>query len=56
MQSAGVTHPAPAPRLSRTPATAGKVVDNGEHTLEILHELGLDDIRVGELRASGVIA
>lgn len=56
MQTDGVTHPAPAPRLSRTPATAGRVVKNGEHTLDILRELGLDDARIGELRAAGAIA
>ncbi|NUU38235.1 CaiB/BaiF CoA-transferase family protein [Pseudomonas sp. C2B4] len=56
MQTNGVTHPAPAPRLSRTPATAGRVVKNGEHTLDILRELGLDDGRIGELRAAGAIA
>ncbi|HEF4762473.1 TPA: CoA transferase [Pseudomonas putida] len=56
MQTGGVTHPAPAPRLSRTPATAGRVVKNGEHTLDILRELGLDDAHIGELRAAGAIA
>ncbi|BCX68923.1 CaiB/BaiF CoA transferase family protein [Pseudomonas izuensis] len=56
MQTDGVTHPAPAPRLSRTPATAGSVVKNGEHTLDILRELGLDAARIGELRAAGAIA
>ncbi|MGE8150113.1 CaiB/BaiF CoA transferase family protein [Pseudomonas vancouverensis] len=56
MQTDGVTHPAPAPRLSRTPAVAGRVVQNGEHTLDILRELGLDDARIAELRAAGAIA
>lgn len=56
IQTDGVTHPAPAPRLSRTPATAGRRVKNGEHTLDILRELGLDDTRIGELRAAGAIA
>lgn len=56
MQTDGVTYPAPAPRLSRTPATAGCVVKNGEHTLDILRELGLDEARIGELRAAGAIA
>lgn len=56
MESDGVVHPAPAPRLSATPAAAGKVVRNGEHSLEILRELGLDDTRISALRASGAIA
>jgi alpha-methylacyl-CoA racemase len=56
MQTDGVTHPAPAPRLSRTPAAAGTVVKNGEHTLDILRELGLDDARIGALRTAGAIA
>lgn len=56
MKTDGVTHPAPAPRLSRTPAVAGKVVKNGEHTLDILRELGLDQTRIDELRAAGAIA
>ncbi|MGJ7513783.1 CaiB/BaiF CoA transferase family protein [Pseudomonas baetica] len=56
MQTDGVTHPAPAPRLSRTPATAGVVVKNGEHTIDILRELGLDQARIDELRTAGAIA
>lgn len=56
MQTDGVTHPAPAPRMSRTPATAGRVVKNGEHTLDILRELGLDDAHIAELRVAGAIA
>ncbi|WP_425317829.1 CaiB/BaiF CoA transferase family protein [Pseudomonas nitroreducens] len=56
MESDGVVHPAPAPRLSRTPAEAGCRVRNGEHTAEILRELGLDEQQVSALRESGVIA
>lgn len=55
MESAGVLHPAPAPRLSRTPVEAGTVVKNGEHTLEILAELGLEAWQIEELRGVGAI-
>lgn len=56
MESAGVVHPSPAPRLSRTPATAGKVSKNGAHSLEILRELGISEAQILELRAAGTIA
>ncbi|WP_397453960.1 CaiB/BaiF CoA transferase family protein [Pseudomonas sp. NA-150] len=55
MHSDGVLHPAPAPRLSRTPAVAGKVGKNGEQSLEILRELGLTPAQIAELRAVGAI-
>ncbi|NWL81146.1 carnitine dehydratase [Pseudomonas taiwanensis] len=55
-ESGGVVHPAPAPRLSRTPAEIGRVVRNGEHSVEILRELGLDEARIAALRESGAIA
>ncbi|UVE16125.1 CoA transferase [Pseudomonas sp. LS44] len=56
MESNGVVHPAPAPHLSATPAVAGKVVRNGEHNLEILRELGLDEVAIATLRSAGAIA
>lgn len=49
----GVTQPAPAPRFSRTPASAPRVAaaDTGS---ELLREWGLDDAAMGELtRLSG---
>lgn len=49
--------PAPAPRLSRTPArmpTPGPRC--GEHSDELLTELGLDRERIARLRAEGVCA
>ncbi|GLZ84305.1 alpha-methylacyl-CoA racemase [Metapseudomonas resinovorans] len=55
-ESGGVIHPAPAPRLSRTPAEIGRVVRNGKHSVEILRELGLDEARIAALRAAGAIA
>ena len=56
MHSAGVTHPAPAPRLSRTPAQAGDKVRNGQHSVQILRELGLDEVQIAALREAGAIA
>ncbi|OMQ40984.1 CaiB/BaiF CoA transferase family protein [Pseudomonas putida] len=55
METAGVLHPAPAPRLSRTPVEAGRVVKNGENTLEILEQLGLSNEQIDELRNVGAI-
>ncbi|MOA15384.1 Formyl-CoA:oxalate CoA-transferase [compost metagenome] len=55
METNGVLHPAPAPRLSRTPAKAGNVVKNGENTLEILQQLGLGEAEIEALRAAGII-
>ncbi|MFK0090316.1 CaiB/BaiF CoA transferase family protein [Pseudomonas sp. NPDC090755] len=56
MHSAGVVHPAPAPRLSRTPAQAGEKVCNGQHSVQILGELGLDEAAIAGLRKAGTIA
>jgi len=55
METAGVLHPAPAPRMSRTPVKAGKVVKNGENTLEILEQLGLSNEQIDALRNVGAI-
>ncbi|WP_298232141.1 CaiB/BaiF CoA-transferase family protein [uncultured Azohydromonas sp.] len=45
VQVDGRTQPAPAPRLSRTPArTPGAAPRRGQHTQEVLRELGLDDV------------
>ncbi|MBH3428941.1 CaiB/BaiF CoA transferase family protein [Pseudomonas alkylphenolica] len=56
VDSDGVTHPAPAPRLSRTPAQAGSKASNGQHSEEILRELGLDAAAIAALRETGAIA
>ncbi|MCY1426856.1 hypothetical protein D9M71_426850 [compost metagenome] len=55
-ESDGAIMPSPAPRLSRTPATPGKIVKNGENTLEVLQQLGLSDEEIAGLRANGAIA
>jgi alpha-methylacyl-CoA racemase len=53
----GETQPAPAPRLSRTPARApGPAPQRGEHTDALLHELGYGDAAVAALRAGGACA
>ncbi|AXX32985.1 CoA transferase [Actinosynnema pretiosum subsp. pretiosum] len=52
----GVPQPAPAPRFDRTPTAApGSVPAVGEHTDEVLAELGLAPDRVTALRTAGVI-
>ncbi|MNN42269.1 formyl-coenzyme A transferase [compost metagenome] len=55
-ESDGTIMPSPAPRLSRTPAAPGKIVKNGENTLEVLQQLGLSDEDIATLRANGAIA
>ncbi|VVC92221.1 unnamed protein product [Leptidea sinapis] len=50
--------PEPAPRLSRTPAfSSGKkeTPDHGQHTLEILKELGYTDTEIDDLIKNGII-
>lgn len=53
----GVVQPAPAPRFSRTPCPQPHPPPAaGRHTREVLAELGLDDRRIADLSARGVIA
>jgi alpha-methylacyl-CoA racemase len=50
----GVTEPAPAPRLSRTPGAAGTpAAKPGQHTTEVLRDLGLSDAEIEDLVATG---
>ena len=53
----GVRQPAPAPRFSRTPGVIRRPPPQpGEHTDELLHELGLDDGEISRLRDQGAVA
>jgi alpha-methylacyl-CoA racemase len=50
----GVTFPAPAPRLSRTPAAAGGPPPApGQDTAEVLRDWGFDAEAIAELRSAG---
>jgi alpha-methylacyl-CoA racemase len=52
----GVVQPAPAPRLSRTPASiAGPPPVNGEHSQTILTDWGFDAAQVAALLDSGTV-
>ena len=56
VECAGVTQPAPAPRLSRTPAAiAGLPPLAGEHSRVVLAEWGITATRIEQLAACGVI-
>lgn len=56
-ESFGITQPSPAPRFGRTPASiAGPPPVPGQHTDEILGDLGLDAAEIGRLRSAGAIA
>lgn len=53
---AGITQPAPAPRFSRTPGAVRRPPSHaGQHTDEVLAELGYDEGRVAELREGGAV-
>ena len=54
---AGVVQPGPAPRFSLTPGAIRRPPPHsGQHTDEILGELGLDADAIASLRASGAVA
>ena len=53
----GVAQPAPAPRFSGTPVTVDRPPPQaGEHTDDVLTELGYDGAAVDQLRRSGTVA
>jgi alpha-methylacyl-CoA racemase len=57
IESFGVTQPGPAPRFGRTPAAiGGPPPANGQHTDEILGDLGLDAAEIARLRSAGDVA
>lgn len=52
----GLLHPAPAPRFSRTPASAASPAGRpGADGATVLRELGLTDSQIGELAGSGAV-
>lgn len=56
VEVAGVTQPAPAPRLSRTPGEiSGPPQGPGEDAAQVLADWGLDGARIAALRDAGAI-
>lgn len=55
VETDGIVHPAPAPRLSRTPARPGSIASAGQHTHELLLELGFSDSEIEGLRFDGTV-
>ncbi|RZA29399.1 MAG: CoA transferase [Proteobacteria bacterium] len=56
IETDGIIHPAPAPRFSRTPGLARSIPKAGQHTQELLTELGMSESDITALRLSGTIA
>jgi alpha-methylacyl-CoA racemase len=52
----GVTQPAPAPRFSRTPGSAGTPPRNGADGEAVLNDFGFDEAAISALRAAGALA
>ena len=53
----GVTQPAPAPRFSRTePKVSSAPALVGEHSQEILEDLGLSSQEIDELKSTKAVA
>ena len=52
----GIPQPAPAPRFSRTPGSAGRLPESvGQHTSEVLFEAGFSEAEVADFSAAGII-
>jgi len=57
VESGGIVQPGPAPRLSRTPGEIRRPPAHaGQHTDELLVEMGFDADRVAALRDAGTVA
>ncbi|MFC7516751.1 CaiB/BaiF CoA transferase family protein [Herbaspirillum sp. GCM10030257] len=56
VETDGIVHPAPAPRFSRTPGQALPIPKAGQHTDELLIELGMSEADIRTFRENGVIA
>ncbi|MCD0501427.1 CaiB/BaiF CoA transferase family protein [Bordetella petrii] len=56
VETGGITHPAPAPRFSRTQGAPGPVSPPGQHTDALLQELGRSAEDIANLRKTGTIA
>ena len=56
VETDGMRHPAPAPRLSRTPGQARPIPRPGQHTEELLTGLGWSRSDIQALRERGAIA
>ncbi len=55
VETDGIVHPAPSPRFSRTPGKARPIPKPGQHTQELLTELGLSASAISALRRDGTI-
>jgi alpha-methylacyl-CoA racemase len=56
VEVAGVQQPAPAPRFSRTvPVIESPPAHAGQHTREVLADLGMSADRIGQLLDSGAV-
>jgi alpha-methylacyl-CoA racemase len=53
---AGIVQPAPAPRFSRTPGSIERPPPHaGQHSDELLAEIGYDEAKIRSLRSSGAV-
>ena len=55
LETDGIVHPAPSPRFSRTPGVAGSIPKVGQHTHEILREIGFTASELEAFQDTGLI-